>query len=242
MSPEHRLPRANISIVLLNYNRPDLADKRLRELQSQRLEDGIVEVVAFDNASTDGTALTIAAAAQHYKADPEAPRMTTGRVEPNCGFGCGFNLAVALSTGEMVILLSNDVEVYGDIVGPPVRQLSAAPDMIIGHNVIARAAGWNCFGNLMIPYLQGYFLAMRRETWDRLGGFDEDFAPYDYEDLDLSYRAEGLGIGLFEDAGLPVRHIGAQTIGFNPGRYEQTVAMRSLFAKKHGLLNVPIRP
>jgi len=240
--PSEPFERAKISIILLGYNRSDLTEARLAELSSQRLDDGLVEVIAFDNASTDGTPLVMAAAAQHYKADPDAPRLITGRATPNRGFGGGFNLAVGLSTGECIALLSNDVQVYGDIVRPTARQLSTAPDMIIGHSIITRAAGWNCFGNRMIPYLQGYFLAMRRDLWNKLGGFDEDFAPYDYEDLDLSYRAEAMGVALFEDRGLPVHHLGAQTIGYNPERYEQTVAMRALFARKHELVNEPMRP
>jgi hypothetical protein len=34
----------------------------------------------------------------------------------------------------------------------------------------------------------------------------------------------------------------AQTVGYSPERYEQTVRMRALFAAKHGLENRPERP
>ena len=39
----------------------------------------------------------------------------------------------------------------------------------------------------------GAFLMFRRDVWDRLGGFDEDFAPIWFEDVDFCRRAVSAG-------------------------------------------------
>jgi GT2 family glycosyltransferase len=58
----------------------------------------------------------------------------------------------------------------------------------------------------------GAAFAIRRELFDRLGGFDEDFFMV-YEDVDLSYRARLAGYRCWYAADALVRHAGSATLG-----------------------------
>ena len=44
-----------------------------------------------------------------------------------------------------------------------------------------------------VDYVSGCCLLIRRHLWDELGGFDEDFSPGYYEDVDLAFRARRVG-------------------------------------------------
>jgi len=115
--------------------------------------------------------------------------------------------------------------------------------LIVGQIMVGANAGWNQFSDITIEYLMGHYLAMAREVWDALDGFDtETFHPNDYEDMDLSHRARQAGFSLIAIPDLPIEHLVAGTIGYNPARYEHTVQMRAAFAEKWGLQNIPIRP
>jgi hypothetical protein len=45
-----------------------------------------------------------------------------------------------------------------------------------------------------VDYVTGAGMAMRRDDWQRLGGFDEGFFPVDFEDLDLCLRVRASGL------------------------------------------------
>lgn len=235
-------PYPDISIIVLTYNRSDLIDQRLSELNRLPLATHNAEVVVFDNGSTDGTPLILATARTSYST--RGKRLISARTAENLGFAGGFNQAVRAAAGDILVLLSNDVRVVGDFL-PAIRDELASPDgrrRIVAHEIVRHSAGWNVFGEVVFPWPAGYFLAMRKETWDLLGGFDTAFHPNDYEDVDIGYRARQDGFEIVERRDLPVEHMVAQTIGYSPERYEQTVRMRALFAAKHGLENRPERP
>jgi len=55
--------------------------------------------------------------------------------------------------------------------------------------------GWVTRTPLAVPHLTGAFLGVRRETMQRLGGYDADYPLY-YEDSDLFVRARRMGLQL----------------------------------------------
>jgi len=58
----------------------------------------------------------------------------------------------------------------------------------------------------------GAFLFFRREVWKRVGGFDEDFQPIWFEDVDFCLRANQMGVSAFYDPALVARHFGGHSI------------------------------
>lgn len=58
----------------------------------------------------------------------------------------------------------------------------------------------------------GAAMVFRRETWDRLGEFAEEFFAY-YEDVDWSWRAQLAGMRVRYEPALTVRHVHGHTAG-----------------------------
>jgi len=83
------------------------------------------------------------------------------------------------------------------------------------------------------PYLEGWLLASHRIIWDQLGGFDDRFAPFDYEDIDLSTKARYLGFDLVS-LNLPVehKHLGSTIETTNINRLEITNRNKAKFFAK----------
>jgi len=236
-------PAPRYSIVYLTFNGSGRIAARLEEVL-RFLCDGIdkQEVIVHDNGSSDDTRFSL----PDFDAKFEARQTTFRRIHTptNMGFPRGFNKAIATARGQFLCLLSDDVVMTGPgLIEELDARFGAQPDALVGQRVIDWEAGWNQFGsNPPIAYLDGYFLACAAETWNRLGGFDERYEPYDFEDLDISMKARSIGIPVVADPSLPLSHLGAQTIGQSNRRYDNTVRQRARFAEKWVLPNVPERP
>jgi N-acetylglucosaminyl-diphospho-decaprenol L-rhamnosyltransferase len=64
----------------------------------------------------------------------------------------------------------------------------------------------------------GAFLMFRREVWHRLGGFDTQFHPLWFEDVDFSKRARDIGLKILYVPEVTARHQGGHSIaGMNWG-------------------------
>jgi len=231
------------SILLLTYKRADFVEARVNEIAHFYAPLKDVELIVVDNGSTDTKMnMMFYSLAQQASLNDWQMQYWTHRINENIGFGNGWNQSVHLANGEIVHLLSDDVRVFGDFIRPVSAALDNAPWALIGERMINYPAGWNQFGDDMpIAYLMGHYLAMRKETWEKLEGFDERYTPYDYEDVDLSMKAVKAGMPLIQ-LNLPMEHLAAGTIGYNTERYEHTCKMRAKFAEKWGLENFPKRP
>ena len=243
MEKQHSKPQH--SVLVLTYTKPEQAMARVHEIARLYANRSDVELIVFNNGGDDGAASLYLGA---FPGVSEAWKMSYwGHSHSvNLGFGGGWNAAVEVAQGDKLYLLSDDVEVYGDFITPILEKASGLPPgVLVGQSLVHGSAGWNEFGESPpISYLNGHFLAMDHMTFLRLQGFDDStFHPYDYEDIDLCYRAtQEHGWSLVAIPELPLRHTVAGTIGYNPERFEHTVQMRARFARKHGLPNMPERP
>ena len=232
------------SLIVLTYTRGDLVTARIGELTRIFGSNPNVEILVFDNGSTNLEVKLALSRAEGVRVE---------RVKDNLGFGGGWNEAVSRSNGDIVHLISDDVRVYGNIIDHIEKIVGNRPfwsgdpetgtGLLVGQIMVGPRAGWNEFAGTTIEYLMGHYLVMAREVWSALEGFDSNtFHPNDYEDIDLSHRARQAGFSLIAIPDLPIEHLVAGTIGYNPERYEHTVQMRAAFANKWGLQNIPIRP
>lgn len=81
----------------------------------------------------------------------------------------------------------------------------------------------------------GAFLMVRRDAWERLGGFDEGFYPLWFEDVDFCRRLKDAGLRLFHVPSAVVAHAGAHSIRKLPLGLREIYWYGSLlrYASKH---------
>lgn len=81
----------------------------------------------------------------------------------------------------------------------------------------------------------GACLAVTRTAWDAVGGFDEQFYPVWFEDVDLCQRLLARGEKIFYCPGARFQHSGAHSVGQLSFRDKQLFWYRNLlrYARKH---------
>lgn len=98
-----------------------------------------------------------------------------------------------------------------------------------------RCLGLDYGAELCVEQPAGAFLMIRREVWDQLGGFDEDFHPIWFEDVDFCKRALDLGLSFRYVPGVVGKHTGGHSISSIPLEFRQFYWYRSLlkYTAKH---------
>lgn len=205
----------SVSVVILAYG----AEEWLHAAVSSALASAGSEVVVVDNGCTSDAVRTL----------PLDGRLHVVAPSENLGFAGGVDIGVSSSTGDVVCMLNSDAELEpgaldamvaalddgADLAGA-VIVLADAPELVNSAGNPVHVLGLVWAGHLDEPRasldpeeqpttLSGACLAMRRSTWDDLGGFDPEFFAY-HEDVDLCWRARqrGLTLRLVQTAG--VRH------------------------------------
>ena len=136
-------------------------------------------------------------------------------VELQVGLG-----GAGLAGGEFVVMLNNDTQVLDGWLDALLETFEEFPDTGLagarlvypdgrlqeaGGIVFNDGSGWN-YGRLDDPsrpeylytrevdYVSGACIALRRELFEELGGFDAQYAPAYYEDTDLAFRIRAHGL------------------------------------------------
>ena len=220
-----------ISIVIPFYKRWDLTHARLMELY--KFNPPECEVILVDDYSNDN------------ECDggilwwQKIPNFTLRyhKNEENVGFGQSCNNGVKLAKGKYVILLSNDVQMYGNVISDIVSIIGNDDKLLVAGRVVDWAGGWNEMDSngkhYVIPYAEGWLLGFTKVAWKNLGGFDPIYQPYDMEDVDLSLTALSMGYNIVNLHSNKVKHISGATIyKLNPHRMEVTTKHKELFVNK----------
>ncbi|MCX7032619.1 MAG: glycosyltransferase [Arenimonas sp.] len=220
--PRPKAPRASIIVPVYNQLHYTLAC--LRAL-SDCGDTTAFEVIVVDDASTDASSRVL----------PSIPGLRYHRNPQNLGFIGACNAGAELATGEYVVFLNNDTTVspgwldalLDTFVRHPDTGLAGSklvyPDGRLqeaGGIVFADGSGWN-YGRFEDPshprfnfvrevdYCSGASIALRRDLFLGLGGFDSHYAPAYYEDTDLAMRIRAGGLKVrYQPASVVVHHEG----------------------------------
>jgi O-antigen biosynthesis protein len=200
-----RLPSSadpEISIILVLFNRAELTLQCLRTLAETGYES--MEVVIVDNASSDTTPLLL----------DQIDGALILRNRENIHFLKGANLGARQASGRYILFLNNDTQVLPGTLRTAIRTIEGSKDIgAVGGRLIlpdgslqeAGSIVWrdgSCLGygrgaNPLSPefmfrrdvdYCSGAFLLTPRETFLGMGGFDEGFQPFYYEETDYCLR------------------------------------------------------
>jgi GT2 family glycosyltransferase len=212
-----------LSFAIPSWNGADALEAHLPSVLEAAARTGGAEVVVADDASTDDTADRLRRAFPEVR---RVPRRSRG------GFAPAANAAVAAARGEMVLLLNNDMEVAPDAAALLVEALDADPRLFaVVPSIVRSGTGEEEAGtrlqfrrgtvatalhpSLGLPpaYACGGAMLVRKADFSALGGFDPLFAPFYWEDVDLSYRARKRGRTLACVPRARVVHDHGRTIG-----------------------------
>jgi GT2 family glycosyltransferase len=145
----------------------------------------------------------------------------------NKGFSSTVNTGVDASNAEFVVLLNSDVLPTKNFLESPLKELLNNDDLFAvgcmdesmeGKKIVLRGRGVGKWGRGMINHSRGevdrndtFWVSggssvFRRSIYKKLGGMDEIYNPFYWEDIDLSYRAQKAGYVLLFDKKSVVKH------------------------------------
>lgn len=184
------------SVLVPNHNGVALLRRYLYDVTTIHLP-----VTVIDDASTDGSVAMLRR---------EFPEVQVIERKENGGFSKAVNDGIRATGGEFVVLLNNDVEVtpgFLDSIMPLFEDESvfaASPRVLLPSrgdlDEGAKTGFWHhgMFGTsqqqgvtdvIPVLYATGAAAVYRRSMLEALGGFDEVYSPFYWEDADLGYRA-----------------------------------------------------
>lgn len=202
----------SVSIVVPTHQRRDSLLRLCDALSRQTAPASVFELVVSIDGSTDGTHEAVASRVSAYR--------TRVLSQVNRGRASAINAGVAAATGELIVLLDDDMEPSPGFVeahrlahagDDRLGVMGAVPISIEAESSAASryvAARFNQhLRNLHRPgyrlqltdFFSGNF-SIRRALLQEVGGFDEDFRLYGNEDLELSHRLADAGVRLQFDA------------------------------------------
>jgi glycosyltransferase involved in cell wall biosynthesis len=185
--------RVLITVQMCTYNRRALIGRVLEALFAQDLDPESYEIVLVDDGSTDGTYEDVLRALH--------PRCALHLVrQSNGGLARGRNVGIERARGEIILFMDDDVLATPNLLSAHLRTHRSHA------NSICRGVAINVssFEDLPPPryslhnYSGAYFwttnvsapLALIKAA----GSFDERFAEYGWEDLELGFRLRRMGV------------------------------------------------
>lgn len=240
-----------LAIVIPTWNGLELLRRFLPEVEAEAARwreaaGGACEIVVSDDGSSDGTAAWLAA---------EHPQVRVTRSEVNQGFAHAANAGVYAATSRLIVLLNNDATLEPgalDAVAAPFSDPEVFGITFRGVDLPSGEFGtggklgrfrrgfWSVWDNYdaTVPgptfMLAGGFCAFRRAAFLDLGGFDPVFAPYYWEDVDLSYRARKRGWKLVYEPRAGARH---QTGSESTRRHRRAFARAAIIERNRLLFH-----
>lgn len=188
-----------VSIIIPTYNGLELLKKNLPKVIRAV---GEAEIIVVDDASSDGTKIDLG------KLFPQIKLITLKR---NSRFAAAVNRGVKESSGQIVVLLNNDVVPKINFLEPLLKPFKDDWVFAVGcqekegdnqdtESIQGRATGSWKRGLLLHQkgevtqggstlWVFGGSGAFRKSMWQQIGGMDELMSPAYEEDRDLGYRA-----------------------------------------------------
>jgi GT2 family glycosyltransferase len=197
-----------ISVVIPTYQRRASVRRALEALARQTVPGADFEVIVSIDGSNDGTTEMVESF--------EAPFSLRCVWRPNAGRAAARNAGLALATGDLIVLLDDDMEPTPGCLAGHLRAHPPGP-----RRGVVGAAPMVCDDGAppLVQYLSGAFRArldalaqregplrfndaysgnfsVRREVVRSVGGFDETFAVYGHEDYEWARRLAAAGVEL----------------------------------------------
>lgn len=219
------MPTPLFSLLFVNYQSATLLKRAIASWEGA-LENVSHEIIVINNDPKEASAVNALA---------EGDKVIVKNLSENVGFGAANNRAAAMAKGQWLFLLNPDTEYEGGSIEGLIPVLESYPESLGGVCLIdgdGKGEVWSggkfptlwqlvrhrLFGTPLRPlwneptftetdWVSGAALIVSRSSFEKLGGFDEDFFLY-FEDVDLAKRAKQSGMSVWRSPALTVRHQG----------------------------------
>jgi N-acetylglucosaminyl-diphospho-decaprenol L-rhamnosyltransferase len=238
-----------IGIVVVNFGSHALIERNLAGLDPAALG---AQIVVVDNLRSAADSRAMADVALRHG-------WLLHETGSNAGFGTAVNVGAGLAIDrgcDVLVIVNPDLAVSAEVLTELATAVRADPKVMISPRIV-RPDGTVWFEGGFISldhartrsvpgpdtdrtpgWLSGACLAVHRELWTAVGGFDDDYFLY-WEDVDLSYRVTQTGGRLLVRHDLLAVHdVGgtqhsAEQRAKSPVYYYYNCRNRLLFAAKH---------
>jgi GT2 family glycosyltransferase len=212
------LKKLSVSFIIPNFNGRDLLDRLLPRLLTIYPD---AEVIVVDDNSADNSSMLVK---QSYK------QVRLIQKKQTTGFGSTCNLGAKQAKGEILVFLNTDILPRQDFLKPVLDHFNNPKLFAVGfcdlshenNKIIKRGSGGIVFkkGFLLhykkktdlqkTAWVSGGSGAFRKDIFLKMGGFNELYDPFYWEDIDLSYRALKSGFQLLFEPKAEVDHFHKQ--------------------------------
>lgn len=204
----------SISIIIPNWNGASLLSQHLPSVVK---EAHGAEIIIVDDASDDESGRVVRS---------RFPKIKVIEKKSRDGYASTVNVGVQAAQGDIVVLLNTDVEPEPGFLNPLISHFSDPSVFAVGCLERSVEGGLTVLrGRGEAMWRKGFFVhwrgeidrydtawvsggsgAFRRDLWLKLGGMDEMYNPFYWEDIDLSYRAIQSGYKLVFEPRSIVNH------------------------------------
>ena len=233
-----------VSVVIPAYRGRSHLETNLPALFAATRAQADVEVIVVDDGSADGTADFVA---------ERFPRARVIALDRNRGFAAACNAGARASRGDILYFLNTDARVDDGFLGPVVKRFDDPEVFAVGSREVAAQASrtlvvpvpffrFGLFGHryreipqradpIRLSFVSAGHAAVSRAKFLALGGFDELYRPFYWEDVDLCYSAWRRGWRVLLEPASRVEHARQGTIG----RFYRPTRIRAIYWKNRFL-------
>lgn len=212
----------SIGVVVPNYNGLDIIKKNFSSVIKALEKYKDVKIVVVDDGSKNNEVELLEEFLKNYE------RVTLIKNEKNLGFSSAVNKGIRTLVTDLVVLVNTDVVPEENFLDPILEDfendsllfgVGSMDESIEGEKTVLRGRGIGFWKRGMFLHKKGevdktntFWVSggssvVKRDIYNKLGGFDELYNPFYWEDIDLGYRAMKSGFSLKFEPKSKVIHV-----------------------------------
>lgn len=199
-----------LSIIIPNFNGLNLLKDNLPRVISEvtkNLKPKEFEVIVIDDHSSDESVTFLRDFFKENKFTQVKHKLLQNK--KNIGFAASVNLGISKAGGDVMLLLNTDVypeknflpTLLSHFKDEKVFAVGCLDKSIENGDTVLRGRGLGEWSRGFLVHragsvdkkntlwVSGGSGAFKKSIWDKLGGFNELFSPFYWEDIDICYRA-----------------------------------------------------